>query len=202
MQQRNPVGMILALLGIVLVLIGTFVPIACDGNCSDLEQSALFSFGRFEDSGFGFFLGMAGNLMGILPLIVAAMAIYPAVTGKGLEALYGILLVYSLYLFYLLIIDGDSDPSIGWVLLFGGVGCMIAGHIVGGRQPRSRYYAGQQYQPYDPYGQYQQPYGQQPPSYGQPPAYGQQPPYQPPSGAPDPWGQPQQPPYRGPSDRR
>lgn len=185
-MQNRTVKMLmrlLALVGLLTMVVGVFVPLICsedDGDC-ELVNSAGFSLERFDEQD-EFGVAMQQNIIGILLLIVIFSSLYSVVTFRGLLMMCLVALFHlSLWLF--VITESarfdETELEFGWLLLYGGLGLMFIAWLVnaiaggrGGGQPQ-------------PYGYYAQPPGYppdpQPGSYaGQPPPQGGGYPGQPP----------------------
>jgi hypothetical protein len=125
---------ILALVGLLIMTIGVFVPVS--GEADSLKSSALFAFYRFEKSynmgALG--TGMMMNVTGIPLLIIAALTIYPAFRLQGLGVMNTIALV-NISLLLDIVQDGESKLDFGWLLLYGGLLVMIAANLQSAKYP-------------------------------------------------------------------
>jgi hypothetical protein len=214
MRPNRGTYIFLALLGLFMIMVGTFLPVRI--VTTDFSDGALFDLGNFDEMGFpendsALRNGLSANAAGIILLLLVAIAVVPAVTLRGLGAMTMVIFFYLLTVFISYV---GQNLDYAWFLLFGGVCLMVvawlrmwaaeratAAVLDYYNQLQAAYEQGQYGQSYGQpqYGQGQyDPYGQPPGydagQYGQPPPYdpGQRPhdPYTPPPSDPGHYGRP------------
>lgn len=132
-EQKNPMLVALALLGLVLIVVGCFLPAIKDKYTSSDEDS-LFETSRFEGDE-GFKNGITGsNQLAIYLFIIVACSIYPALTMRGLRGMSLVAFVYTSILVYVLAADEDSGLKIGWYVIYAGILLMFAARQIDIRQ--------------------------------------------------------------------
>lgn len=192
---------IIAIIGIILIIFGAFVPLSCaEGKTCEIgddldtlsqgkkvERSLIFDFDLYDDN---MRIWYAANIFGLIFIVLALASLVPAIAARP-AALYAAATVFAAWIIgnYLLgriarRIAEENDIhdtyAWGWVVLIGGIVLLyVAGIVAYFAKRRAEYgYYDEPY--YDEYGYYDQQGGMMTPGYGQQPypqqGYGQMPP--------------------------